>query len=255
MDARKSSKAPTSWGGVADWYADYLGGDDTYQSKVILPNLIRVLAPEKGERILDLACGEGFFSRELAKAGADVTGADIAPELVAKAKEAGQGPRYVVAPANDLSFAKNGEFDAVLCVLALQNIEDLAGTFREAKRVLKAGGRFVMVLNHPAFRVIKRSSWGWDEAANVQYRRIDGYLSAAKVPIDMHPGKSGGKKTVSYHRSLQDFFKALAGAGFAVTKLEEWNSHKTSEQGPRQKAEDTARKEIPLFMLLEAKAL
>jgi ubiquinone/menaquinone biosynthesis C-methylase UbiE len=253
MDARKPSKAPTSWGGVADWYAEYLGGDDTYQSKVILPNLMRVLAPKEGERILDLACGEGFFSREFAKAGAEVTGSDISSELIAKAKASGGGPRYAVAPADNLSFAKDGEFDAVVCVLALQNIENLAGTFREAKRVLKKSGRFVLVLNHPAFRVIKRSSWGWDDEAKVQYRRIDGYLSASKESIDMQPGKSGGKKTVSYHRSLQDFFKALAAAGFAVTKLEEWNSHKTSEKGPRQEAEDQARKEIPLFMLLEAR--
>jgi SAM-dependent methyltransferase len=254
MNARKPGpKTPTSWGGVADWYAEYLGGDDTYQSKVILPNLMRVLAPGKGESVLDLACGEGFFAREFSKSGSQVTGADISSELIAKAKAAGEGPRYVVAPADRLTFAKDGEFDAVVCVLALQNIENLAGVCREAKRVLKKSGRFVLVLNHPAFRVIKRSSWGWDEAAGVQYRRVDGYLSASKVSVDMQPGKSGGKKTISYHRSLQDFFKALAGAGFAVTKLEEWNSHKTSEKGPRQEAEDQARKEIPLFMLLEAK--
>ncbi len=135
-------------------------------------------------------------------------------------------------------------------MLALQNIEDLAAVEKEVKRVLSSRGRFVIVLNHPAFRVLKRSSWGWDEEAGVQYRRVDGYLSAAKVPIEMHPC-AGSTKTISYHRSLQDFFKSLAAAGFAVTKLEEWISHKASEHGPRQKAEDTARKEIPLFMLLE----
>jgi hypothetical protein len=108
--------------------------------------------------------------------------------------------------------------------------------------------------------VLKRSSWGWDEQESVQYRRVDGYLSAAKIMVDMHPGQGmvpggGGKsvQTISYHRSLQDFFKALNNAQFAVTRLEEWISHRSSEKGPRQKAEDTARKEIPIFMMLEAR--
>ncbi len=71
--------------------------------------------------------------------------------------------------------------------------------------------------------------------------------------MDMHPGKRGGKSfTYSYHRSLQDYMKALRSAGFAITRLEEWISHKTSEPGPKAKAENTARKEFPLFMLVEA---
>jgi hypothetical protein len=54
---------------------------------------------------------------------------------------------------------------------------------------------------------------------------------------------------------MQDFFKALSKAGFAVTKLEEWISHKKSEKGPKQAAEDTARKEIPLFLMLEVRKM
>jgi hypothetical protein len=69
----------------------------------------------------------------------------------------------------------------------------------------------------------------------------------------MHPGRARGATTVSYHRSLQDFFKALAGAGLCAARLEEWISHKQSQKGPRQKAEDLARREIPLFMCIEAR--
>lgn len=250
----KKAERDTSWGKVADWYGTHLEQDDTYHSKVILPNLLRMFAVKKGERVLDLACGEGFFSRELAKAGGVVTGADIAKELIAKAKAKG-GATYAVAPAHALSFAKNGIFDAAVCVLALQNIENLPATFKEVRRVLARGGRFVFVLNHPAFRVLKRSSWGWDEASKTQYRRVDGYLSAAKIFVDMHPGAPKATRTISYHRSLQDFFKALSGAGFAVTRLEEWVSHRASGKGPRQAAEDAARKEIPLFMALEVRNL
>lgn len=240
---------------MADWYGDYLEKPDSYHAQVILPNLLRMLALKKSDTVLDLACGEGFFAREFAKSGAKVIGADISPELIAKAKAAGGPILYKVAPATKLAFAKDKEFTAVACVLALQNIEDIKAVFKEVRRTLAPGGRLVLVLNHPAFRVLKRSGWGYDDEAKVQYRRIDGYLSAAKIMVDMHPGKKEGPKTVSYHRSLQDFAKALAGAGFAITRLEEWTSHRASQKGPRQAAEDTARKEIPLFMALEVRAL
>lgn len=243
----------TSWGGVADWYDEHLGSDDTYQAKVIAPNLMRILSIKEGERVLDVGCGQGYFTREALKHTRQVMGADISKELIAKAKAQTPSVQFHITPAHALKFAGNGQFDAALCVLALQNMQDMGAVFKEVARVLKPGGRFVFVLNHPTFRVLKRSSWGWDESTKQQYRRIDGYLSAAKVAVDMAPGKSKKSETISYHRSLQDFFKALSGAGLSVTRLEEWISHKQSGKGPRQKAEDTARREIPLFMCIEAK--
>ena len=55
----------TSWGGVADWYDSYLETNpDSYQEKVIAPNLLRLIDIKKGMKILDLACGQGFFSRK-----------------------------------------------------------------------------------------------------------------------------------------------------------------------------------------------
>ena len=243
----------TSWSAVADWYDTYLEvTPDSYQAMVIAPNLLRVLALKKGETIIDVACGQGYFTRTFLEAGANAVGADISKELIATAKKRAPKIDFHVAPAHKLAFAKNDSFDVATIVLAIQNIENIVEVFAEVRRVLKTDGRFVLVMNHPAFRIPKRTSWGWDEAGKVQYRRVDGYLSAATIPIDMHPGKTVSTKTLSYHRSLQDFFKALAKAGFAVTKLEEWISHKKSEKGPKQLAEDTARKEIPLFLMLEA---
>ncbi|MBI5045856.1 MAG: methyltransferase domain-containing protein [Candidatus Niyogibacteria bacterium] len=247
----------TSWGRVADWYDVYLEGEGgSYQRQVILPNLLRVLNISRGEKVFDLACGQGFFAREFAKLGAKVSGTDISPELIEIARKRSPADiAFYVAPAHKLSFARNGEFDAVIAVFALQNMENLSEVFMEVRRVLVVGGRFIMVLNHPAFRIPKRSSWGWDEKNRTQYRRVDRYLSSEKSAIAMHPGEENGAQTFSYHRSLQDFFKALAKNGFAVSRLEEWISHKKSERGPRQVAEDTARKEIPLFLMLEAKIL
>jgi len=245
----------TSWGGVADWYSDYLEtGEDTYQKKVILPNLLRLLGTKKGLKVIDIACGQGYFSRAFAEAGMTVTGADIAPELIDTARALG-GAEYFVAPADKLAFAKKESFDAATIVLAIQNIENLFGACDEAARVLTVGGRLYIVMMHPVLRVPKASSWGFDDEAKTQYRRVDTYLSQKRVELLVHPGKEKSPVTVSYHRSLQDYSKALAKAGLAITKIEEWISHKESQKGPRQSAENTSRKEIPLFMMIEATKL
>jgi hypothetical protein len=85
----------------------------------------------------------------------------------------------------------------------------------------------------------------------VQYRRVDRYLLPRKTPIVTHPGKSQAY-TWSFHRPIEAYVKALAAAGLWIDAMEEWPSHKTSDSGPRAAAENTARKEIPMFLALRA---
>src|SRR3989338_4307014 len=251
----KKSSA-TSWGGVADWYHDFLSEGDTHHERVIAPSLARLLAPAKGERVLDVACGEGYFTRRFSESGAEIVGADISPELIALAKKQSPDSEFFTAPMERMSFAGDGTFLKAFCVLALQNVEEPARGVKEVARVLKSAGQFVIVLNHPCFRIPKRSSWGYDEEAKIQYRCLDGYLSESKEKIDMHPGKAArGEKAqeiYSFHRPLQVYAKILANAGFVIARIEEWESHRESEKGPRAEAEDRARKEVPLFLAIVA---
>ena len=250
------STKTTSWGGVATWYDKHLEGSDTYHTKVILPSLLRALGDIKGKDVLDLACGQGFFARALFACGANVTGIDIGKELIASAENIQKGEKnkihYFVSGADDLYMLKDKSMDLVVCVLALQNIENITGTFKEVSRVIRKGGKFIFVLNHPAFRNPQSSAWGYSESEKVQYRRVDNYLSESKVKIDMTPGNEKEKKyTISFHRPLQLWSKLLSKHSFAITRMEEWESHRVSEKGPRQDAENKARKEIPLFLAIE----
>ena len=255
----------TSWGAVAQWYDQLLGKEDTFQANVILPNLMRLLDVKRGESILDLACGQGYFSYALASCGAKVTGTDISPELIALAKrqmptvgrKEGEPPQkmqvqFAVAPANQQTPVVTASMDRALIVLAIQNIEDVKGAFWEAHRALKPDGTLHLVLNHPAFRVPKGSSWEWDKDGT-QYRRVDKYLVESTAKIQMKPGDDPGLTTVSFHRPLQFFVKTLVNSGFVITNLEEWTSHKTSDSGPRAAEENRARNEIPLFLYIEAR--
>jgi len=254
----KMKKKDTSWGGVAGWYDSLLQMDGTYQKEVILPNLLRLMDIKKGEKILDIACGQGFFSRLLAEKGAEVTGVDISAELIKFAQKYQGEPliKYLVAPADQLSNVKVQPpvrgFDKALIVLAIQNIENLNGALAEASRVLKSGGKLFLVLNHPAFRNPKHTAWEFDDKNKIQYRRVEEYLSESRTEIEMTPGQDKREVTISFHRPLQTYFKALNKNGFLVGRLEEWNSNKKSEAGPHQKSEDKARKEIPLFLMIEA---
>lgn len=246
-------KKDTSWGKVSKWYDSVVeDGGGSFQSDLILPNLLRLMKIKAGEKVLDIACGQGFFTRQFESAGATAFGADVSAEMIQIAREKSSRPdSYAVAPADSLAFAKDAEFDKATIILAMQNIENLQGVMSEASRVLKKTGKLYIVLNHPAFRIPKKSSWGFDEKKKVQYRIVEQYLSDSMIKIKMHPGKEQSEYTVSFHRPLQEYFKIFKKAGFYVSLLEEWSSDKTSQDGPRKKAEDRARKEIPLFMFLE----
>lgn len=242
----------TSWTKVAEWYNEHLAGDDTYHAKVVLPNVLRLVAPQAGDSILDIACGQGYFSRAFHKAGATVTGIDLGPDLIDIARK--QSPAeitYEVGSAADLSRFGAEEFNKATIILALQNIQEYQAALKECARVLTPRGQLCIVLNHPAFRIPQKTSWQYDEQRHQQFRRVDEYLSESRAAINMEPGKGAkGQHTFSFHRPLQAYSKAFEKAGFAITRLEEWVSHRVSEAGPRKQAEDKSRKEIPLFMCL-----
>lgn len=247
-----------SWGKVADWYAEHLAQGDTYHEKVILPNLLRLVDPKQGETILDVPCGEGFFARACAARGAKVLAVDIGKELVARAERtSAAGVRYFVSRSDALSMAEDNSIDQTMVILGIQNIANVDGTLAEIARTLRINGSCHIVMNHPVFRIPKRSSWGWDKMRDIEYRRLDGYLSESREDIDMHPGRTAdgesSRSTASFHRPLQWYFKLLGKHGLAVDRLEEWTSHRVSTSGPRRDAENRARKEFPLFLYLRAR--
>lgn len=233
----------------------------SYQQTLILPNVIRLIQPKRGERILDCACGQGLFSSAFFKAGARVIGIDSAPALIRIAQEryglktVSRDLQFCVSSAEKMTHIHDESIDTVVIILALQNIKNVARVFSECARVLTQQGRLFFVINHPAFRIPRASGWGWDTKKKVQYRRVDQYLSETHIPIQMHPGRAQEQTTISFHRPLQSYMKALRTAGFALTNFEEWISHKMSNSGPRAPLENRARKEFPLFLCVEARKI
>ena len=185
--------------------------------------------------------------------GVAVTGVDAAAELIRVARQRGPADiHYQIADAQNLVHLPAAEFDAAACVLAIQNIHPLPPVFGSIARILKPTARLVIVMMHPCFRGPKETSWGWDESAKIQYRRIDRYLIPRKTPIVTHPGSNPDQYTWAFHRPIGTYVKTLRQSGFMVDALEEWPSHKQSTSGPRAAAENSARQEIPMFLAMRA---
>jgi demethylmenaquinone methyltransferase/2-methoxy-6-polyprenyl-1,4-benzoquinol methylase len=107
---------------------------------------VRRVRPRKGETILDMAGGTGDIAFRLARSGAQVTVADINPEMLSvgidRAKTRGMdGLVWAEENAETLSFADRA-FDAYTIAFGIRNVTDIPAALREAHRVLKTGGRF-----------------------------------------------------------------------------------------------------------------
>ncbi|HXD60310.1 MAG TPA: demethylmenaquinone methyltransferase [Lacisediminihabitans sp.] len=104
---------------------------------------VRAVAPQPGERILDIAAGTGTSSIALAKSGAEVVAADFSAGMIEVGRQKHPQLEFVQADATALPF-KAGEFDAVTISFGLRNIKDPKRALREMYRVLKPGGRLVI---------------------------------------------------------------------------------------------------------------
>ncbi|MEZ6233964.1 MAG: pseudouridine synthase [Phycisphaerales bacterium] len=289
-DAGEAGDADRGWEHVAEWYDALVAGKrNDLQDEVVTPGVLKLLEPRRGERVLDVACGPGELVLRLAAMGVESVGVDAAPRMIEIARHrseqaqsqtvqsyedeggaagAAAPVRFEVADARSLrdGLRDDAAFDAITCVMALMNIDDLGATLEGVASLLKPGGRFVAVVLHPAFRSPGITTWGWASQpvsaggrggmAHRQYRRVDAYLSHATSDVTMNPGAvSRGEAPVmthTHHRPVGAYVSMLGRAGLLVDCLEEWASPRRSQAGPRAAEEDRARREIPIFMAVRA---
>jgi ubiquinone/menaquinone biosynthesis C-methylase UbiE len=146
---------------VADFY---ISGFDSADDPASLA-LLELLGPVAGLRVLDVACGHGRITRELARRGADVTGIDISAGLISKARETEQneplGIRYIRADVTTSAVLGNAEFDAATCNFGLSDIDALDAAIAAVSRALRPRGSFTFSILHPCFAGGKDISGSW----------------------------------------------------------------------------------------------
>ena len=126
------------------WYQTPMGA---FVDQVETDALWSLLAPNPGMRILDVGCGTGLQSLKLARHGCEVTGIDIAPnmlhEAVRKSGEEGLSIDFRRMDCQQMEFPDNS-FDAAISMAAFEFIPDPLRAYREMRRVVKPGGLIVI---------------------------------------------------------------------------------------------------------------
>jgi toxoflavin synthase len=156
------AKATAQYDHIGSKYDEY--ARTATQKRAERYTFFRMVGALDGQRVLDLACGFGFYTRLLKQHGAaQVIGVDISPEMIRLANQQEQaeplGIAYQVGDAVTLS--RLGRFDLVTAVYLLNyatSQEQLLGMFRSAYDNLVVGGRFIAYTVNPAFTLHKPNS-------------------------------------------------------------------------------------------------
>ena len=192
---------------IADFY-DGMVGDDI--ADPVATALFDLLGDVRGLRVLDLACGQGRVSRELARRGGSVVGVDIAVRLLDRARAAEEreplGVEYIEADATSPDALAGESFDAVACHFGLSDIDELDGALATVARVLRPGGSFVFSILHPCFP-------GSGDDAPSSWQPGRGYGAEGWWLTD-NPGFRG--RVGANHRMLSTYLNRLVAHGLEV---------------------------------------
>ena len=214
-----------SWDDAADAYAQgQSSGRDYYRYEFFGPAQVALCGDVRGKRLLDVGCGNGYFSREMAHRGARVTGIDLSARMIEHAKrheaDAPLGIEYQVLDAAALanSFAPRS-FDMATSCLALQDIPSVAKVFQGVRSLLRPGGRFVASIAHPCsdtpFRV-----WERDGSGNKRWLCIDRYFDQGPLQYSWS-GWGSDFTTEAIHATLEQWVDWILEAGFELRGLRE----------------------------------
>jgi len=197
---------------IADFY---VSGFDSVDDSVSLA-MLDLTGPVAGLRVLDVACGHGRFSRELARRGAEVTGIDISASLLARAREIEQdkplGVRYLHSDVTAGGILESAAFDRATCSFGLSDIDDLSGAIAAVAAALRPGGNFVFSILHPCFAGGRDISGSWPDTGSYY---DEGRWTATG-------GRSGLRQRVgASHRMLSTYHSALRRHGFWLDQMVE----------------------------------
>jgi SAM-dependent methyltransferase len=173
------------------------------------------LIPPPRRLTLDIGCGEGRLTRDLAERGHNVVGIDVSPTMIQAARAGNPELEFVEADAAKLPF-DDGTADLAIAFMSLMDIDDMQGAVREAARVLEPGGRLVAAVVHPI-----------NSGHAVDREHPDGRLVMAEDYFDRRRyrdeiEREGLRMTFeSVHWTLQDYFDAVFAAGLTVEALRE----------------------------------
>jgi SAM-dependent methyltransferase len=219
------------WDANANWWDDQIGGGNDFQDLLIEPPTERLLELRPGDRVLDVACGAGRFTRRMAALGAQVVAFDTSTAFIARARErtpAGTTIEYHVldaANADEVRSFGHGLFDKAVCTMALMDMPEIGPLFQALARLLRPGAPFVFSVLHPSFHSATMQRFAEmhdDEAGRNVVRtgiKVSSYLSPSARKTEGILGQP--EPQFVFHRPLSLLLQPGFDAGFAVDGLAE----------------------------------
>jgi len=229
-DAVSQEEAMQCWDDAAEEFAGrFKRNEEFFHKHIINPTLLNLLGDVKGKAVLDVACGEGHFSRKLAeqaKSDIQITGIDASKKLIDIAQKKNEPfshcIRFLTGDASRLDGLPSNSFDVAICNMALMFIKRYEETIQEVARVLKPQGSFVFSLLHPCF-LTPGSGWILEDSPDEKGKRIGWKTDNYHLGLVYHGVmvECDTKETYYFCRTLEDYFRALRKGGFVVEDLRE----------------------------------
>ncbi len=220
-----------AWDQNAAYWDERMGEGNDFVEVLTWPPTERMLDLKPGERVLDIACGNGLTSRRMAAMGADVVAVDFSREMLAHARrrtsEHADRLTFKALDATDeaaLLALGERQFDAALCAMALFDMAEIDPLMRSLPHLLRPGGRFVFSVLHPCFNnshIVQMAEMEdrEGEIVTVFSVKVSGYMTPGVAKGVATPGQP--EPHLYFHRPLQVLLGAGFKAGFVLDALEE----------------------------------
>jgi SAM-dependent methyltransferase len=211
-------------------------------------DLVGLLPPVGGRRVLDLGCGAGQLAHHLATSGAsEVIGVDLSERMLERARAEWAHPRVTYRrEAIERLVFEPARFDLVVSSLALHYVDDYAGLIERIASWLAPGGVFVYSIEHPIY-IARLPGEGWvvDDAGRRAGWSLDRYADEGAREETWFV--AGVRKV---HRTLATLINGLADAGLVVERVVE---PVPSEQWLRDHPGWADERRRPIFLLVRAR--
>lgn len=230
MDSNQANEfTRQAWNTNAAYWDQRIAEGNDFVNLLIWPAAQRLLEIHPGQRLLDVATGNGLYARRMTALGAQVTAFDFASEMIeiARRRAGAEAIDYRVLDATDedaLLALGEESFDAALCSMALFDMAEIGPLYRALHRLLRPDGRFVFSVMHPAFNnpFMLHSAELEDRDGEIVTRyfiKMTRYLTAGMrkgLALDGQPAPQ-----LYFHRPLELLLSGAFAAGFVLDALEE----------------------------------
>jgi ubiquinone/menaquinone biosynthesis C-methylase UbiE len=217
----------SAWDQLAEFWDERMQAGETWQGHLIQPAVERLLALRHQERVLDIACGNGEFARRMAEVGGLVLAVDFSEGMLERARAQGGDVEYGRVDATDeralLALGDEASLDAVVCNMAIMDMETIEPMVAAASRLIRVGGRFVFSTLHPAFN-------SGNVRPTVELDLEGDVTDVYSVKVSSYGRPATGKgvavrgqpvQQLYFHRPLWLIFQPFFDHGFVLDGLEE----------------------------------